>query len=325
MEWRIFIVLAAAALLCGCLAAETKSGNSTSVTNNYYYPSHEPSTTPPANTSMGPGTYSEGMDYGGYQRTFIVHVPPSYDGSKPYPLVFVLHGLGGSAQGMVNITRFSEKADSEGFIVAYLQGLGGWNAGGCCGYSRENNIDDVGFVSAMMDNLEARLKVNESRIYATGFSNGGMMSYLLGCRLSDRIAAIAPVSGALTVDDCSPSRPVPLITFHGTTDAGVPYEGGVSSNPANPEGPPVFKPVLSEISFWAALDGCDENSTKTVTKDVTLQSYAGCADGTEVLLYTIKNGTHSWPGTSMLPPGSTDREVSATDLIWQFFEAHPKG
>ena len=186
--------------------------------------------------------------FDGLTRTCLVHVPSSYDDSVPTALVIVLHGYTGTAEGMESLTGFNEKSDEEGFIVAYPQGLSQrWNVGFG---SLKFDTDDVGFIDELIDRLEEKYAIDPNKVYVTGFSNGAMMSYLLGAELSDKIAAIAPVAGSIgsmsnvleRIPD--PSEPVSVVVFHGTADTSVLYEG---------DG---FLSVAESVAFWVEHDGC---------------------------------------------------------------------
>ncbi|HSB47587.1 MAG TPA: PHB depolymerase family esterase [Candidatus Bilamarchaeum sp.] len=282
-----------------------------------------------------PGTHMERMEYGGYSREYLVHVPPSYDGSKPYPLVIVMHGHGGTAAGMEKMTGFDSLADSEGFIVVYPQGAGipgatnvndtpAWRvSSSCCRYAVDHDVDDVGFLGAMLDRIEGEINADKDRVYAAGFSNGAGMAYTLGCVMADRFAAIAPVEGAMETDQalnikCTPSGPVSVVAILGTNDPKVPYDGGIF-----PDSVPSLVPsVRSEIDFWSAFDGCTMAANATEARDVTSETHTECKNGTGVLQYTIEGGTHMWSGPKTQNPAN--KEISATDVIWEFFDAHPR-
>ena len=172
---------------------------------------------------------------GDLERSFSVYVPRAYDGTRtPIPLVLVLHGAGGNADQVARITGMSEIADKAPFIAVFPEGtarkehgLLTWNAGNCCGYAYENQVDDVGFIRALVGSLSAEYRVDPKRVYAVGMSNGGILAYRLACELSDTFAAIGVVAGAFNVSPCRPTRPVALVIFHGTADEHVLYEGGV--------------------------------------------------------------------------------------------------
>ncbi len=273
-----------------------------------------------------PGDYNGSLDSGSRTRTYIVHVPPAYNNQQAIPLVLVLHGAGGNAERMINMTGMSDKADEAGFIVVYPNGTGflndqlllTWNCGFCCGYALDNNIDDVGFIRSLIEKLEGELNIDNARIFITGMSNGAMMSYRLACELTDIVAAIAPVSGSMGEWETSSTNPVSVIIFHGTADAVVPYEGGLSIiAPLTPGR--VDKPVSFAVDFWVAHNGCSTAYTRVTDGNLVKDTYSGGRDGSEVILNTIIGGGHVWPGSDNITQG-----ISATDLIWDFFAAHPK-
>ncbi|MEA3446040.1 MAG: PHB depolymerase family esterase, partial [Bacteroidota bacterium] len=171
----------------------------------------------------------DSISIGNDNRYYLQHLPPTYDPVVPSALVLALHGGFGSAPNLENQSGLSTKADQENFIVVYPEGIVGnfgirtWNAGGCCGYAVDNNIDDVGFIDQLLDTLIAGLSIDTSRIYVTGMSNGGFMAYRLACELSHRIAAIAPVAATMSFD-CLPVNPVSIIHFHSYLDENIPYD-----------------------------------------------------------------------------------------------------
>ena len=248
------------------------------------------------------------FEFDGVTRTCIVHVPLSYNNSVPTALVLVLHGYTGTAEGMEPLTRFNEKSDEEGFIVAYPQGLSQrWNVGFG---SLKFDTDDVSFISELIDRLKEKYAVDPNKVYVTGFSNGAMMSYLLGAELSDKIAAIAPVAGSIGSMTYGferipePSESVSVVVFHGTADTSVLYEG---------DG---YFSVAESVAFWDECDGCYVRPLNETLADgnVIKSVYSGGEHNTEVILYTMIGLGHSWPTTP----------ISATDVIWEFFATHPK-
>lgn len=202
----------------------------------------------------------DSLVHDGLMRSFRVYVPPSYDpsGGTLAPVVLLLHGGFGSGAQIESSSRILEVADANGFIVVSPDGVAGpggvrtWNGGGCCGYAVTNNIDDVGFMSALVDRLEANLCLDRRRTYAAGMSNGAIMSHRLACDLAGRIRAVGSVSGAMMADPCAPVRPLPVIEIHGTGDLNVPYDGGMGCGAA---GVP-FPSVDETVSGWRARDGC---------------------------------------------------------------------
>lgn len=289
-----------------------------------------------AETYGRPGYHDGSLTHAGITRTYRLYIPTIYVVEKPksVPLVIVLHGDGGNAKNAARVTGFSQKANTEGFIVVYPNGTGWigrnifltWNSGNCCGYALENNIDDVGFIKALIEKLEHELPVDQKRIYVTGISNGAMMSYRLACELSDKIAAIGPVAGALNVKDCKPAYPVSVVIFHGKFDDHVRYNGGQSLKMADNHDR-TDTPVSYAVSFWTKNDQCSGTSEKEEKGRLVKELYTGGLSGTEVLLCTIIDGGHAWPGgkkTGYIGADEPVYGISATDLIWEFFNSHPK-
>lgn len=298
--------------------------------------------------SCAPGTdyskpakhdYSASITCGWLKRTYSVHISSSYDQTKPTPLVIVLHGGGGAGQGMSKLTGFNAIADKENFIIVYPDGIEGhWNDGrGIQLYRTQmENIDDIGFISALIDRLSDKLNIDARRIYVTGISNGGMMSQRLGCELSQKIAAIAPVASSIPANKASvwaPSRPVSVLIINGMDDPLVPWFGGDIRL-----GKATLGTVLSvadTVKFWTSQDQCSTspNMTQLSDKDIAdgttvwQESYESCQGGAEVVVYNIEGGGHTWPGGLQYLPefviGKTSREFNASEVIWQFFREHP--
>ena len=228
---------------------------------------------------------------------------------------------------MVWFSGLNKKSDEAGFIVVYPSGTGigpfcTWNAGSFGG----KRADDVAFIGKLLDDLASVVSVDEKRVYACGMSNGGMMCYRLAAELSERIAAIAPVAGTIAIDESTPKRPVPVIHFHGTKDNLVPFEAAKGKKSFTK-----LKDVEESILTWVKLNGCEpEPKTDTLSKDgdetkVTRKIYGGGKDGAEVVLIVIEDGGHTWPGQQ--PPvgfiGKSAKNISANDLMWEFFQKHP--
>jgi polyhydroxybutyrate depolymerase len=254
------------------------------------------------------------LDVGGRARRFAVHVPAGYDPSIPTPVVIDLHGRNSNASQQMLVSGMRSKADRAGFIAVHPEGVEQtWNAGICCGAAMSEDVDDVAFVDALLDELERELCVDAGRVFATGLSNGGYMAHRLACDLADRIAAIAPVAGPNGTVPCTPSRPVSVLHFHGTNDGIVPYEGFGG-----------FFSVPDTMREWAARDGCrGESEVYLTTGDVRCERWMGCRLGTSVELCTIDGGGHQWPGGTTIPGlGNNTGDIDATDAMWTFFEAH---
>jgi polyhydroxybutyrate depolymerase len=279
------------------------------------------------------------IEFNGEKRFFNVHLPEDYDSSNSYPLLFVFHGGGGNANNIEEVTNFSQKADEEGFIVVYPYGNGKmkyklltWNCGFCCGYALENEIDDVGFIRELFGYLENKYPVNKNKVYATGISNGGIMSYRVGSELSDIFTAISPVAaqigGQATEEDdiwqiSEPENPVSVIAFNGMQDTRVPYYGGKGEGK-------VFSWMSTEdsVQFWVESNNCNPtpDTTTSDSGNIIIDKYKEGSENTEVVLISIVDGTHSWPGGKKgwdNGPEPTE-EISATDMIWDFFSKHTK-
>ena len=260
------------------------------------------------------------LQVGGTARTVEAHVPKSYDPTKPTAFVINFHGYTSNGMQQASVSNMSAKADSANFVVVYPEGTGsptGFNAGACCGPAAQNMVDDIGLTRAIIAEANTRLCLDGRRVFVTGFSNGGFMSHRIACEMADVVAAVAPVSGVLGIPaaSCTPARPIAVIDFHGMSDNTVPYAGDASSG--WPGAPDTF-------AAWAKRNQCsDAMPAQTYSKgDATCATYQHCAAGTEVTLCTISDGGHAWPGSPVPLPGTT-QNLSATDAMWTFFQAHP--
>jgi polyhydroxybutyrate depolymerase len=251
-------------------------------------------------------------------RVFNVHVPTSYSTATPTPVVLNFHGLGSDGTQQDELSGMSRKADAEGFIAVHPEGLGvrqSWNAGPCCGFASENNVDDIGFVHAMLDVLESTLCIDASRVFVTGMSNGALFTQRVGCELASRVAAIAPVAGVLVEPICVPARPMPVVEFHGTLDPIEPYDGDPEEG---------WPSVPDTFAAWATRDGCTDDIAETYDDhDSQCVTHQRCGSGSSVTLCTVEGGGHTWPGGEPIPRlGYTTPYLSATDAMWTFFEAN---
>jgi polyhydroxybutyrate depolymerase len=266
------------------------------------------------------GDSNQCIAWDGLPRTYVLHIPPGYISASRAPLVLVLHGLNGSGQSMEANSRMSAKADQENFIAVYPNATKNpdvWDTD--LSPVGTKGVDDVGFIRALIDKLEHDLRIDGRRIYICGFSSGANMTYLLGAKLSHRLAAIGIVSGTIghtynnSVEEIpSPKEPVPVIAFHGENDSTIPYHGG---------GQYKVLPVAESIKFWVNADGCGSSPQKTTSQsgDLKIDKYGGCKDGSEVILYTFVNGKHEWPKLE-----SGNDRFSANDAMWRFFVNHPR-
>lgn len=282
-------------------------------------------------------TKKETLEYDGRTRSYIIHIPSNYTDSQPIPLLIALHGGGGNSENMMEKTGFNTLADNEGFIVVYPDGTGKlknrlltWNAGHCCGYALENMVDDVGFIRALIQNLQDTYNIDSKQIFVTGHSNGGMMTYRLGAELSDIIAAIAPVAGTIGGHETEnstlyiipePDHPVSVIALHGLLDEHVPYYGGHGKNSS---GTRIDVSVNESIAFWVENNQCNTTPYRYESEsgNIIIDTYSEGQNGVEVTLVTIVNGGHWWPGSDKDPYGG--EEINGADIIWDFFKTHPK-
>lgn len=264
------------------------------------------------------GTTEQVLEHDDRTRHYRVYRPAALP-ARP-PLVVVLHGGLGTGEQAQRAYGWDALADAGGFVVAYPDGLDrAWNAGGCCGNPARTGVDDVGFLTRMIDELVRTVPIDRDRIYLTGMSNGAMMAYSMACRTSIA-AAVGAVAGTL-LDDCPHPSPTSVIHVHGTDDENVRYDGAPGSGVARIDGPSV--PELNE--FWRAADDCAPPLSTIDDRVTTLR--ASCRDGRAVDLVTVAGAGHRWPGAELSPlerldPNSRPDAFDATRLIWDFFAGH---
>lgn len=281
--------------------------------------------TPRPQATIPVGQSSQSLESGGLTRTFHLYRPEGL--TDPAPLVVMLHGGYGTGAQAERAYNWDAEADNEHFLVAYPDGVNrAWNAGTCCGHPQRANIDDVGFLTAMVATVEQQIPIDTARVYVTGMSNGAMMTLRLGCQ-TDVFAAIAPVAGTL-LTDCSHAQPTSVLQIHGTADDRVPYDGGPGKASSASGVPNVDGPSVASVNVtWRAIDNCTA-PTSTTAGVITTQT-ASCPDGRTVELISITGAGHQWPGgvpsplvekLADLPPPS--KALNATDTIWRFFTEH---
>ncbi len=264
-------------------------------------PSAAPSTQRPA-----AGDHRLTLDVGGKQRTYLLHAPPGYSGDKPVPLVVGLHFYPGSGAALRDMIEMDAKADEHGFLVAYPDGLhGGFNALVCCGSS-----DDVAFLRALTDRLITDWRVDADRVYATGISNGADMSFRAAVEAPGVFAAIGAVSGGLggprvEAADFVPKKPVSVLTIIGGQDAH-------------------YDTFQTGLRKWRERLRCAPVKIPPGGGKTVERSRARCADGSDVEVYVVEEMGHSWPGAKSGQMAVPDAPVVATDLLWDFFAAHPR-
>lgn len=251
----------------------------------------------PAST-LPAGNHSLSLEHDGVVRTYLVHVPRGLDPAAPAAMVVDLHGLTSSASAQAALSGWRAKADAEGFIVVHPQGLdSSWNGGElCCGASLRNDVDDEGFIRALVAQMQLDSCVDPRRVYATGLSNGGAMSHLLACSAADIFAATAPVSMGNGTRPCVPARPISVVMTRGTSDALVPFEGGF------------FPSAHEDFEQWAELNGCAGDPEP---QDELCQAYTRCEGGVEVKTCTVDAGHVLY---------SNRQGFSVPDVVWRTFE-----
>ncbi len=249
---------------------------------------------------------------GGAQRVARVHVPASYDPSTPMPVVFDVHGRTQNASGEMALSESKTKSDAAGFIAIYPESATSptsWNSGSCCDPASTNDLDDTGFMTKLLDEAEAKLCVDAKRVFMMGMSNGGYESHRIACELADRFAAVGPVAGLHLFSGCAPSRPVPVMMVNGTADNLSQY---------------VY--VDEAVAFWRDHNQCTTMSTTYTQGDASCVTHGGCDGGADVVLCTIADGGHQWPGGGTTLPflGKKSDNLATTDALWAFFTAHPR-
>jgi polyhydroxybutyrate depolymerase len=253
-------------------------------------------------TGFVTGTSMHHINIGGHDRSYRLYLPAGR--SAPAPLVVMMHGYSATARQAEKASKWDETADSGKFVVAYPDGLDrAWNVngGGCCGQPASERVDDIGFIGAVVADIAKNAGVDPRKVYATGMSNGGIMSYTLACA-TDIFAAIGPVAG-VQLNSCQAPHPTSVMHIHGTADEVVPYPGGRGFKGMN------FPPAQASDAFWRNVDQCGDPAVAT-TGSVTI-STAECADKRNVVLVTVAGGGHDWPD-------------SAAKELWHFFADHPR-
>ena len=283
------------------------------------------------------------VEYNGKDRSYRLHLPKNYSDQHNYPLVIVLHGTPDNPRIIEMYSGWSRKADKEGFIVVYPYGTRSkslsapsWNSKFCCGDALSSNEDDVGFISLLIDKLKDEYSVDGNKVYVTGFSNGAMMTNILGVTLSEKVTAIATVAGSVggRVEDSDEAlegevekeyifidksyKSIPVIIFHGRNDRSVPFEGGIDKKKAYN-----FAGAYDSVNFWLENNACDKHPAQIEKKDeYTKEVYNGCEGNGEIVFFAVNSG-HVWPGGAFeVVKVLTRKSVSATNEIWDFFSTH---
>ena len=276
------------------------------------------------------GTVLHGsLTFGGRERMYRLYVPSQLP-AGPVPLFIGLHGGTGWGDQFAQTNHIEGLAESNGFIVVHPDGIkisgsrgGVWNGGSCCAIAVREGVDDVGFLSALLDSLEAQYSIDPHRVYAFGHSNGAIMSYRLACELSDRIVGVGMYAGTLGLDTCTPPQPVSILHIHGAADQNIPLSGGKGSESISAIS---FAPPHDGFDTLAAADGCPPATMETVG-DITTETRQPCTNGTAAEFVTIATANHFWPdGTPILTPAIGPGYVGydATAEIVAFLLAHPR-
>lgn len=267
-------------------------------------------------------------------RQVLVHLPKAHDAGRPLPLVLAFHGGGGHAAYMADDAKYGlqRKADEAGFIVAFPNGysklpagkFATWNAGGCCGDARDRGSDDVGFARAVVEALKTRYRIDAGRVFATGMSNGGMLSHRLACEAADVFRAVASVAGTDATASCTPGRAISVLHIHARDDDHVLFNGGAGPGAFRDESKVMsFTSVPETISRWVQRDHCAAPPQRSVDKPAAYcETYSGCGGGVQVQLCVTETGGHSWPGADSVRRGkaAASQALDANDVIWRFFE-----
>lgn len=294
-----------------------------------------PSSHVAAASAPGPGDHKFRLKHDGLRRTYLVHVPPGLDPRKPAAVVIYLHGGGGNEKSAF-ADKLDQTADKQGFLLAVPAGMGerrlgrvsgkwnggAWEGGRCCG-----DADDLGFLSAMIDEIKTHFAVDEKRVYAAGISNGGLMANRLACDLAEKIAAVATVAPGAVPQPCQPSRPISVMDIHGTADTCNPFDGGPPANPICRKSPYSRMTPAQVLAAWRKTNRCSERSAPGYARGgASCVRYTECAEKTEVEFCKVENMGHAWPGGAEFPllgvhPVSHD---ITSDRIWEFFKRNPR-
>jgi polyhydroxybutyrate depolymerase len=305
------------------------------ITSSYRALSPAPACQQSVENYLQPGISSQVITSDGIKRCYLLYLPVDYDPTQPVPVVISFHGFASTPGGHSATTRWNAIADYHNFIVVYPQGTGfplRWNSFPSVRWSP---ADDIAFTRDLIIDLEATLAVDKSRIYITGFSNGGAMTHNIACELSDIIAAVGIISAPVTEPSggCHPSRPVPVMAFHGTDDLIVNHAGTnldlAILNPQKSRQINSFSylPASEWIKRWSQRNQCNPIPEDfPIRGKVNSIRYTGCADQADVIFYTIEGGGHTWPGggpLSGLLVGKASADINASAELWSFFQQHP--
>ncbi len=321
------VTLAAVCLTIGGTAAAQQGGRLRQMIERAREQRSQQPADPEMTPIRAPGDYRFSFVHDGITREYLVHVPKSHRGA-PAPMLIALHGGGGDADNQANDDNYKliSKSEQAGFIAVFPNGysrlpsgvFATWNAGACCGAAQKSGIDDVGFIRAVIHRMERQASIDPRRVFATGMSNGAMMSWRLACEAPE-IRAIAPVEGTDNTAACKPQHPIPVIEFHATDDPNVPFNGGVGVGPSRTD----FVSVLATQAKWVRIDKANRAATRVLTvPGAHCDLHAAKPGGAPIELCVTDTGGHSWPGggtkNGRKQPSTV---ISADDLMWGFFSS----
>ncbi|MFZ4715386.1 MAG: alpha/beta hydrolase family esterase [Bacteriovoracaceae bacterium] len=282
-----------------------------------------------------PGTFTLSLESNGLERYFKIHIPKSYNPTVATTILFSFHGGGGNMEIQSTEEYYHQISNSElrGHVVVFPNGtnqfksgkLSTWNAGECCSYARDNKIDDVTFIKQVIARVKELINVDGKRIFATGMSNGGMMSYRLACEMPEVFRGIAAVAGTDNTILCNPKAPISILHIHAKDDDHVLFEGGAGKKSFKGESRvPEYTSVPKTIKKWVELNGCHKIPKNTFMKiGVYCESYSQCKNDVKVELCVTDKGGHSWPGgkNPRFMAGTPFQEISANERMWHFFDS----
>ncbi len=269
--------------------------------------------------------FEKSISVDGLTRTYILNLPPTYYEKNTFSLIIAMHGGGGSAKQCESAYDLTEKANTENYVIVYPEGVQSdgvfkartWNAGTCCDYAVEKDINDVKYIGAVIDELVKNYQINPKKVFATGMSNGAMLAYRLACEIPEKITAIAPVAGTQTLGKpCNATKPIPILHFHSVLDLNVMPNGGkgVGGN--------TYPSILAGLTTWGGINQC--KTTVKVTQDdakYKLTQWLDCQNNAVISYYLTKDGGHSWPGgvKERIAADDPSKVINANDLMFAFF------
>jgi polyhydroxybutyrate depolymerase len=265
----------------------------------------------------------------GHNRKYLLRIPASYDAFRATPLVLFFHGGGGHMEQGAAAYGWRTKSEQEGFILAFPNGssrlprqhLATWNAGECCGYARDRNIDDVGFVKQVLADIKRQVNIDAGKIFATGMSNGGMLAHVLACEMADTFKAVASVAGTDNTLSCTPSRPISVMHIHARDDTHVLFDGGAGKDAFRDQSKVTdFTSVEETINRWIVRNGAGKTARRVLDVPGAYGDlYTSKHNDAQIELVVTQTGGHSWPGGKSVRGKKPSEAISANDVIWEFF------